>query len=918
MGLNGNIYIIEHRGCWINLRISQIPPDAAEKKRGYTVMQRKRRCVKALNVFLIVCLLAGCRSTAGAGSREPGRPKEEDISSTGRPGGDNGQNSADKEDGAGGSGMSSGKEDGEQPDIKQPPEDEDEKQPDGGSALPLLEGWREKAIVSDLHIENNAERCCGIFLNRDGRLECFTVSSRRPPKAAGNPAADAKSAVSIQPEPAQNLPADARPAAAAQPEPEPTLPADAKPAAAVQPEPGSTLPADAKSASASQTQPAGDISGNTEPGPLLWKYTLEDDSGIEARWSREAVSWTEALRGSAREESIKMFLGEDGCYYVCYADEDSLYHLVKQSGSSPAEIVIPDWDRTKEHGGRAVPGQIAVLENGNIAMAQMDGQCFLYSGEDGRILERFACGWYETMYAEGNDLFILDDDSPYILHYDGEKLAFLPVLAGNFRMSVRLAGWDGRLYACCSEGIFSAEKDGTGFHKVMEPGEFRFSADKGNLIKFFAAEDAFYTVCSDEDGLIMKYSPGGSGEQRVLTVYSLADNELLLDMIGVFQLRYPEIRVVFETAESSAEGETMYDRILALNRRLAAEEGPDVLVLDGLPAEIYAENGLLEDLNAALPELREVVEPNIFSCYTRGNAVYMLPARVMLPMLCTSGGEAGSFPDLASLAAHCVKSGSNTAVRSGLPYSVLLRLLWYNFMPELSGKDASALAETMEDFLKQAESLCRSQQAAMPPAENTERGEYVWNSYFSGVPADRPDYASGEQDLMFINMSGIYELSTCPQEAEMRGGQLLAGSRFFPNGLLGVCAQSAQKELALLFVRTAFSYRAQKAYTCFSGFPIHKRVLREYEQLDFSRITSKVTENIWARYFNRQEAEQMIGIVRDAQNPIMWDQAVFEIFAGGACAYLQGDADLGDAAKKISDEIARYYSEVEVGIGGKS
>ena len=152
----------------------------------------------------------------------------------------------------------------------------------------------------------------------------------------------------------------------------------------------------------------------------------------------------------------------------------------------------------------------------------------------------------------------------------------------------------------------------------------------------------------------------------------------------------------------------------------------------------------------------------------------------------------------------------------------------------------------------------------------------------------------------------------------MRGGQLLAGSRFFPNGLLGVCAQSAQKELALLFVRTAFSYRAQKAYTCFSGFPIHKRVLREYEQLDFSRSTSKVTENIWARYFNRQEAEQMIGIVRDAQNPIMWDQAVFEIFAGGACAYLQGDADLGDAAKKISDEIARYYSEVEVGIGGKS
>ncbi|MDE7299189.1 MAG: hypothetical protein K2N94_10230, partial [Lachnospiraceae bacterium] len=183
-----------------------------------------------------------------------------------------------------------------------------------------------------------------------------------------------------------------------------------------------------------------------------------------------------------------------------------------------------------------------------------------------------------------------------------------------------------------------------------------------------------------------------------------------------------------------------------------------------------------------------------------------------------------------------------------------------------------AWEKEIEKFLELAKGFCESQHAAGLPeaaqakneyteaseaseaaAEEARHGsteaaagisEYERNGYFSGVPTDRPGYASGERGLMFVNVSGIYELSTLPQEASMRGGELLApGGIFFPNGMLGVNARSNNRELALLFIKTAFSYKLQREHTWFSGFPVHRRVLEEYAQLDFSRITSEVAKD---------------------------------------------------------------------------
>ncbi|MDE7299190.1 MAG: hypothetical protein K2N94_10235, partial [Lachnospiraceae bacterium] len=109
--------------------------------------------------------------------------------------------------------------------------------------------------------------------------------------------------------------------------------------------------------------------------------------------------------------------------------------------------------------------------------------------------------------------------------------------------------------------------------------------------------------------------------------------------------------------------------------------GPDVLVLDGMPAEACARARLLLDLNTALPELKEALQPNILACYMRGDSVYMLPVRFMISMICTSGQKEEIFGSLEALVDYCREQEGNAAVPAGMSWSCLLELLYYNFLP---------------------------------------------------------------------------------------------------------------------------------------------------------------------------------------------------------------------------------------------
>ena len=65
-----------------------------------------------------------------------------------------------------------------------------------------------------------------------------------------------------------------------------------------------------------------------------------------------------------------------------------------------------------------------------------------------------------------------------------------------------------------------------------------------------------------------------------------------------------------------------------------AGNGPDVIILDGLSAESYIENGLLEDISDVINPLVEdgTIFKNIADVYTNDGKIYQMPTSFKYPI----------------------------------------------------------------------------------------------------------------------------------------------------------------------------------------------------------------------------------------------------------------------------------------------
>lgn len=316
-------------------------------------------------------------------------------------------------------------------------------------------------------------------------------------------------------------------------------------------------------------------------GRHFYKYTLIEEAGGDGDflespyWEREELFWCEGFGKEIGEggDWVKIFTGEDGNDYAWYLGTDNNAHLVKRveglSGEAGTvtgngekdyykEIAGLDWTYTNF----IEPG---VLENGNIICADLGRQCSIYNPEDGSLIKRFQCGFYQSICIEGDQVYIGDLTGSSVQHYDAGKQEFAATL---------------------------------------EAGTYHFANDSAVLLKFFVMGEAFYVVYGEDGASIKKYYPAGEDEaaDKTINIYSLKTNEVILDMISEFQNMYPDTEIVYETGEGAEGSITTADRIRALNARLLSGDGPDILLMDGLSSDSYISKGILADLSPMLGE----------------------------------------------------------------------------------------------------------------------------------------------------------------------------------------------------------------------------------------------------------------------------------------------------------------------------
>lgn len=634
-----------------------------------------------------------------------------------------------------------------------------------------------------------------------------------------------------------------------------------------------------------------------EDGYDIQKYTLTGDGRKNPYvWVREEVSWLKGIKNKVHDDRITVFLGEDSKTYAWYIDSEENVHIVKQSNDTFVELPKMDLHRTDFQ-------QIAVLENGNIVSADMGKECFVYQQEDGSLLTSFPCGWYESLRVSGNQIYITDRTSSYVQNYNAEQQVFETPIALEIDNSVRIFSDEDDVYLGCPKGIFRTKKGGEEFQKILDAGTYHFARENIILLKFFVCGDAFYFVYGEDGGSIKKYVPAEEGDEpdQSLTVYSLQNNDVILDMISEFQNKYPDIEIIYETGEGAEGSVTIADRIRALNARILAGDGPDVFVLDGLPTESYIKKGILADLMPTLADRKEDLVPGILSAYTTEEKVYMLPLRFSVPVFVTSGQESSVYSTLEALVEYSEEN--NGIMQGGYSYADLVEMLYYNYRPDMISKDGVVKKESLKIFLEQTKRFCESEGIS-----GTTDHSRTYLQGYSGAN----DLLYGNAKFMFVLVNGGSELAELPSIVKYKNGEIVGNNGvFFPSAMLGVNSMSKKKDLAYLFFQFAISNEVQKRHIFFSGYPIDVKVLDKFANTDLSHIVVAGGNNgeLDFSYFTKEESAQMIGIAKNVSMPFTVNASVWQIIENESVEYLKGEKGLEECVDVIASRVQLYLYE---------
>lgn len=129
-------------------------------------------------------------------------------------------------------------------------------------------------------------------------------------------------------------------------------------------------------------------------------------------------------------------------------------------------------------------------------------------------------------------------------------------------------------------------------------------------------------------------------------------------------------------------GMTLEDALSVLNTDILAGKGPDVLILDGMPADSYIEKGVLADISDVVGEAsqKDGIFGNIIESSKKDGKVYAMPARILLPVVLgdeKTRSAGGSLPALADRVKTLSKSTSKSVIPDDKGTKTLLRDCYY-------------------------------------------------------------------------------------------------------------------------------------------------------------------------------------------------------------------------------------------------
>ena len=501
-------------------------------------------------------------------------------------------------------------------------------------------------------------------------------------------------------------------------------------------------------------------------------------------------------------------------------------------------------------------------------------------------------------------------------------------------------GEDNTIYVAGDKGLHRHVIGGSTIEQVIDGSLSMLSTPSHSILAMTVNDrNEFVTVYSD--GMIVKASYDASAPtvpNDKLTVYSLDENDLVRQTISAYQTQYPEMFIEYQVGTEEG-GVTREDALKKLNTQLLGGSGPDIILLDDMNIDTYAEKGVLVDLSNIVNEADEKdgLYRNVIENLCGDDKIYAVPLEFHIPVVIGQKDVVDRITDYRSMVEFYEKAREEYTDTDILGISSAKGIMKRS-MPVCAPawQDGKGQLDTqkIKEFLELSKRLYEVQMNGTPAeaianyqrrVSTDDAADFEDSPYFGILNENiclerRCSFAIGEtlgastyRDMLSVpRVEGMEQMIYRPLDGQ-------SVRVYHPESIAGINAATAYSDRARQFVSMMLSTNVQDN-TPF-GFPVNKKSLASTFACDESRLdenggqysTSYTINGVdygFTIYPVKQDGidllEQWIAAL---DTPYLSDPALENVVYAQGVEYIEGRKELDEAVKTIADSVEIYFYE---------
>lgn len=505
-------------------------------------------------------------------------------------------------------------------------------------------------------------------------------------------------------------------------------------------------------------------------------------------------------------------------------------------------------------------------------------------------------------------------------------------------------GEDGVLYLAGAKGLYRHVIGGSAMEQVIDGKLCTFNNPAYGIYGMLTMENnEFMTLFTNGKLVRFVYDPDiPTVPNEKLTVYSLKENDTIRQAITLYQTANPEVFVEYEIGMGEGGAITRDDALKSLNTKIMAGEGPDVLILDGMPLDSYMEKNLLLDLKPLIGSLEgeDEIFGNIADVMTAGDKICAIPCEIQLPVIVADGkytAGANSLADFADAVEKLRAEHPEEDLLGICSAKGIMRMFAMTSMPSWTTQNGEIDQEAIAEFLTQMKRIYDAQMDGIPQDRvdiyDEENDYYLETTGTSKEDsesfrrfADVMSYIGKFQCMNSGAIGDAYSYATVISTGRVRDYETTdwipmpgqSSNVFCAKTLLGVSAASQNTERAQDFIRVCLGKENQG--NLFNGFAVNKAAFEksfEVEGVDEDGVYGMICVSYDdGKYLEMDvywpteaEIDELREDIETAKTAYIEDNRLEEVVYEEGANYLYGRYSLEEAVEEIEKKVSLYMAE---------